>query len=97
MNKSPTPVLFVGGPEDGKHVNLRNMMPTIEVAALPRLPTYVDSDDTIDVEVRRYRYRVERFFGDIYVAYPEDWMNDPTRSPFEKVMTALTRGYVGRA
>lgn len=95
----PITLTFVGGPEDGKRVALRTVPATrrYRVAVLPRLPVYVDVDTPeAEVEFEQFEYEIERVPGENYVAYPVSWNDLPTGYPFERIMKALLRGYVGR-
>ena len=90
---------FVGGPEDGKRVALQTAPGrSYKVAMLPRLPTYVPVEENIaPVSFEQFVYEIDKLPGDLnFVAYPQSWKDDYRHTPYEQIMTALLRGYVGR-
>lgn len=96
---SAVTVLFVGGPEDGKRVAFTTAPPpSYRVAVIPRLPVYADVDDhREEVNYEQFEYRTQRMPGNTgFVAYPTAWDALPNETGFERVMSALMRGYVGR-
>lgn len=94
----PATVLFVAGPADGQ---LRQMHATPQfyrVALEPeveRMSVYGDgSPEQVVLSPRHFEYIHMRIAGHIFYV-PEDWQRGPY-DIYERVITALQRGYVGR-
>lgn len=104
-SRGPAVVTFIGGPEDGKRMHLRNPPgTTYRVNIVRPLPAYVPIEGTIPADttaVDQFVYYVDCLppgagGNQNYIAYPDDWRRLPDESPWERCITALLRGYVGR-
>ena len=92
----PVTLTFVGGPEDGKRVALRSPPgPRYRVAMLPKLPTHIDPDEEVTIDFQQFEYGTYMLPGKNLVAYPAEWEESPDGF-VGRLLTALTRGYVGR-
>jgi hypothetical protein len=96
---SNTYVLFVGGPLDGTQRVLPHVGRQYHVAMYPKIePVAHGVPDQVCLVDDRFTYEGLRLAGKTFYV-PAEWLHTQhigADDPYERLVTALSRGYVGR-
>jgi hypothetical protein len=98
INAMRTPVLFVGGPSDGRLVDLAHAPLVFKAAVFPPLvePCGVGAvEGQVFLNIEHFEY-IRFPIGRHTFYIPSDWPRGVV-DPYARVRQARTRGYVGRA